>query len=211
MLEKLVSDPVVRQFLSEYPQHQWEECLAALVLHSIGVLSRKYPFGLTLQQLRTLGSQVTSSGPRKKRHRSAQPQHRHGARLKAKEQELLREEELHLHSAAKLVPKKVAKRSKEPPRSLKVNSEHSDQQEAKKRVLREPSICSRRVASHYLSSVSNTDQGRKQSLQTSNSMLKIAEDFLKNPLTASISQHNSLFSATRLSFSHFRSDKRSQS
>lgn len=60
-MEKTHKNPVVNSFLAQYPEDSWDLCIESLVNFAISTIEKKYPFGLTMQQLTALPSLFPAS------------------------------------------------------------------------------------------------------------------------------------------------------
>lgn len=187
MIELASHNGCVREFLSKYPECEWEKCLEAALVFGIQTMNRKYPFGLTLEQLllakkvpvdSTLSPQDGPPFPvKQKQHKKRVP-----CGVAGNSPKYLR------HIESKISPQvrrdaaayKEGLRLSQSEQKLKKVS----REENKIAIVTEPKVCSKDTATEYMKRID------PRTKHPARSLLKVVDSFLSNPLTTNISKNS---------------------
>lgn len=174
MFEDIIRTTTLQSFLSNYPQDNWKQCLEATLLYGIQILSKKYPFGPTLNQLFSLSSISPALPTFKvtiKRQKSPTNTEQHNKKFP----NYLKHVKSKIHENVKKdiesYKTKNGTKKNTRPLHLKIPSN-----------IEEPNTCTIGQAQSYIqvlptrSSSSRTHDKRR--------MLKLADEFLSNPFTS---------------------------
>lgn len=156
-MEALRKNQTIQEFLLSYPKHEWERCIEALLVYSVKSIKRKYPFGLMLEQLYSIG-EITQQN-------------------------------------LEIISINISPVSH--PSNARSNPSKKHKRERKNRNVKEPILCSKDEATILMNSSNHAKKSNEVPESPSNSLLRMADEFLSNPFTSTITRNPSLLNLSQ--------------